>query len=92
MLCLKATSISMHDVSNNITPPNISNQFIYSNIIHKHNTRSSLKDIYFIKLTKLRKQNNSFLGVGARIWNTLPTELRDLTKKDFGKILHRKLL
>ena len=92
MLCFKATSILMHDVSNNITQPNISNQFIYSNIIHKHNTRSSLKDNYFIKLTKLQKQENSFLGVGARIWNTLPTELCDLTKKDFGKILHRKLL
>lgn len=92
MLCFKATSILMHDVSNNITPQNISKQFIYSNIIHKHNTRSSLRDNYFIKFTKLQKQRNSFLGMGTRIWNILPTELRDLTKKDFGKTLHRELL
>jgi hypothetical protein len=72
MLCFKATSILMHDVWNNITPPNISNQFIYSNINHKHNTRSSFRDNYFIKLTKLQKQKNSFLCVGARIRNTLP--------------------
>jgi hypothetical protein len=88
MLCFKTTSILMHDVSNNITPPNISNQFIYSNIIHKHNTRYSLKDNYFIKLTKLQKQNNSFLGVGARTWNTLPIlnyVTYSLTKKDSAK-------
>jgi hypothetical protein len=45
----------------------------------------------------LKKQNDELKlqtdsRPGRRIWNTLPTESRDLTNKDFGKILHRKLL
>ena len=82
----------MHDVVKNLTPPNMFNLFISSNILHKHDTRFSSKDNYFIKFFRLEKQNNSFSRVGGKIWSSIPTDLRRLPKNNFKKHLHQKLL
>ena len=40
-LCSKTICLIMHDVSNNVTPPNVSKLFTYSSKVHHHNTRFS---------------------------------------------------
>ena len=37
----KTICLIMHDVSNNVTPPNVSKLFTYSSKVHHHNTRFS---------------------------------------------------
>ena len=37
-------------------------------------------------------QSKSFSRMGGRIWNSIPTELREKPKNHFKKVLHRKLL
>ena len=41
LLYFKTICIIMHDVSNKVTPPNVSNLFAYSSKVHHHNTRFS---------------------------------------------------
>ena len=40
-LYFKTICLIMHDVSNNVTPPNVSKLFTYSSKVHHHNTRFS---------------------------------------------------
>ena len=47
----------MHDISNNLLPPNIANLFISKVHIHSHNTRSFSSDDYFAKHSRHEKQN-----------------------------------
>ena len=44
LLYFKSVAVLMYDVSNNTSPPQISNLFNYQHNIHSHNTRSSTRN------------------------------------------------
>ena len=92
MLYFKSISILMHDVFNKLTPCNISNLFNCSNDMHNYNTRFSLAGNYHIKYARCNQQLKSFSRQGAKIWNSIPQELRKLPKCVFKKNIQNRLL
>ena len=82
----------MHDISNNLSPPNIANLFISKASIHSYKTRSSSRGDYFVKPSRLDKQIKSFSINGVKIWNKLPCEIRHLSKNNFKIKIHNILL
>ena len=92
MLYFKSVSILMHDVFNKKTPCNISNLFNSSNELHNYNTRFSLADNYYIKYSRCNHLLKSFSRLGAKIWNSIPQELRKVPKFVFKANLQNRLL
>ena len=84
MLYLETMSTLMYDISNNSAPQNISRLFRKSNLIHPYKTRSSSGNFY-IQYSRLNQQHNSTARFGARVWNCLPPQVRQLPKKQFNK-------
>ena len=91
-LYFKSTAVLMHDVFNNLTPSHISNIFTYQANIHSHNTRSSSKGNFFVNYSRLNSQSKSFSRYGVRIWNSLRSEMHNLSKHKFKVKLHNVLL
>ena len=56
LLYFKSVAILMHDISNSLTPTNISNLFASQSNIHSYNTRSSSRGDYYVKHSRLDKQ------------------------------------
>ena len=76
MLYFKSVAMMMHDVSNNLTPPNIFNLFIHQADIHPYETRSSQRGGYFLlKRLRIDIQKSSFSRIGVEIWNSLSCEV-----------------
>lgn len=48
-LYFNSICLIMHDVSNNVTPPNASKLFTYSSKVHHHNTRLSAAGNFYTK-------------------------------------------
>ena len=82
-LNFKSVAAVMHDISNNLSPPNIGNVFLSEVSIHSHNTRSSSRGDYFVKPSGLDKQIKSFSRNGVKVWNSLPHEIIHLSKNNF---------
>ena len=91
-LYFKSVAVLMHDISNNLSPPNIANLFITKASIHSYKTRSSSRGDYFVKPSRLDKQIKSFSRNGVKIWNSLPCEIRHLSKNNFKIKIHNILL
>ena len=91
MLFFKLSSILMLDVSINSAPPSISDMFIPTGQVHKYNTRSSSAGNFYRKYSRLNHRKNSFASVEAKIWNSIPENLRKLPKHTF-KIKIKNLL
>ena len=91
MLYFKTVSSTMHDVFNNLTPPNISTLFTYSNTIHHYHTRFSSKNNFFIKRSRINQLKNSFSRIGAKIWNSVPPDFGNYPNITLRKN-HAKLL
>ena len=85
MLYLETMSTLMYDISNNSAPQNISRLFRKSNLIHLHKSRSSFSGNFYIQHSRLNQQHNSITRFGARVWNCLPPQVRQLPKKQFKK-------
>ena len=66
-LYFKSVDVLMHDISNNLSPPNIANLFISKASIHSYKTRSSSRGDYFVKPSRLDKQIKSFSRNGVKI-------------------------
>ena len=92
MLYFKSVSILMHDVFNKQTPCNISSLFTCSNELHNYNTRFSLAGNYYIKYSRCNHLLKSFSRLGAKIWNSIPQELRKVPKFVFKANLQNRLL
>ena len=92
LLYFKSVAILMHDVSNNISPPQINNLFHYQHNIHSYITRSSTKGNFFLKYSRINKQNMSFSRNGVRIWNSLSSEFHQMPKTKFKPNIHNMLL
>ena len=89
LLYFKAVSILMHDVLNNISSRNISNLFNSVNIIHTYITRFSSADNIYTKHSRLTHQIKPFSRRGLMIWNSIPPDLRKLSKLCFkNKMRH----
>ena len=91
-LYFKTTCLIMHDVSNNVTPPNVSKLFTYSSKAHHHNTRFSAAGNFYIKHSRTDHMKNSFSRIGAKIWNCIPDSNRVLPKYKFKNTLQSRLL
>ena len=88
MLYFKTVSSIMYDVSNNLTPPNISTLFTCSNTIHQIFIKKQL--LYQAFSNKSLK--NYFSRIGAKIWNGVPPDIRKQSKHNFKTKLHGALL
>ena len=92
MLYFKLSSILMFDVYNNTAPHNISHLFIPTQKIHSYSTRSSSSGNYYISHSRLKQKNDSFSIMGAKIWNSIPENLRNSSKSLFKEKVHATLL
>ena len=79
-------------VSNDTSPPQITNLFDYQHNIHSYNTRSSTRGNFFLQYSRLDKQNMSFSRNGVRIWNNLSNEIRQMPEVKFKHNIHNMLL
>ena len=75
----------MHDVFNRLAAINISNQVTSSEKIHRYNTRFSAASNFYIKSSRTDHLRNSFLRLGAKIWNSIPESIRSLSENIFKK-------
>jgi len=73
----------MYDVANKTTSWNICTLFHYTKEIHSYNTRSSLRNDFFVKRSRLNIQKNSFSRMGALVWNQIPAHIRDMHRNSF---------
>ena len=60
--------------------------------IHSYNTRSSSRGDYYVKHSRLDKPTKSFPRYGVKTWNSLPCEMRQMSKNDFEIDVHDTLL
>jgi len=85
----------MHDVSNNLAPPNMFNLFTHQDDIHPYETRSSQRGDYFLKRS-IDIQKRSFSKIDVKIWNSLSCEVRQMSNSNFknnlNDILFQRLL
>ena len=82
----------MNDVSNNVTPPNVSKLFTSSSKVRHHNTRFSAAGNFYIKHSRTDHMKSSFSRIGAKIWNCIPDSNRALPKYKFKNTLQSRLL
>ena len=57
------------------------------NVIHSYNTTSATADKFYIS-SRLDQLKNSFSRFGARLWNSLPDNIR---KSDIGKLFKKQI-
>ena len=81
----------MWDVANNSAPENIKRAFTRISEVHSYPTRSSLNNDFYTEHSSLEKMHGSFLRVGPKNWNSLPSDLRNLTKSTFRKKIRNEL-
>ena len=77
----------MHNVSNDLVQPNIKDLFIPTAKIHSYNTRASASKNFYIQKSNIEIKRKSFLRIGAKLWNEIPTKLRALPKAMIQLIL-----
>ena len=92
MLYAEKVSSIMFDVSYKNAPPNICDFFTKANSKHKHETRVSSSGNYYVQTSRLNLNQNSFSRFGAKLWNAIPNEFRQLPKGAFKKNFHDFLL
>ena len=83
----------MFDVHNDGAPSNITKLFPRTSNIHTYNTRSSTSQFFSVKYFRLKMQKKkAFSRVGVKVWNEMPNEYKNLSKKSFKKETKRALL
>ena len=70
------TSSIVYKVANGIVPEQTQFMFNKCNNIHSHNTRSASSGNYVIPKMKTAEGQTSFVFSGARVWNNLPTHIK----------------
>ena len=81
----------MHDIFNDSAPPNISDLFTLTKNVHQYKTRSSSSDNYYINFSKTNQHKNSFSVIGAKIWNSISQNTKELPKHLFKKEIQRNV-
>ena len=82
----------MFDVHNDSAPSNTMKLFTRTSNIHTYTTRSSTSQLIRFKYSRLKMQRKAFSRVGVNVWNELPNESKNLSKKSFKKEIKRALL
>ena len=82
-LYYKTLSELMHDVITASVPINIRNLLTKTSSVHSYNTRSSTSENFYIKASRLGIKKTAFSRMGAKLWNEIPSSLRELPKKSF---------
>ena len=82
----------MFDASCLNAPCNISDLFTKANSKHKHETRFSGSGNYYVQTSRPNQNQVSFSSFGAKLWNAIPNEFRQLSKGSFKKHFHDSLL
>ena len=82
----------MFDVSCMNAPSNICDFFTKANSKHKHETRFSWSGNYYVQTSRPNQNQGSFSSFGAKLWNAIPNEFRQLSKGSFKKHFHDLLL
>ena len=90
MLYAEKVSSIMFDVSCMNAP--ICDLFTKANSKHKHETRFSSSGNYYVQTSRLNLNQDSFSRFGAKLWNAIPNEFRQLSKGAFKKNFHDFLL
>ena len=90
MLHAEKVSSIMFDVSCLNAPSTICDLFTKANSKHKHERRFSWSGIS--KLQYRIKIKVFFFSFGAKLWNAIPNEFRQLSKGSFKKHFHDLLL
>lgn len=90
-LYYESVSNLMHDINNNITPPNILNFFTRTSSVHSYNTRSSTSGNLYPNKSRLQLHKHAFSSVGIKLWNEIPKQLRELPKRIFKRKLRQTL-
>lgn len=75
----------LHDVVNNTAPINIQNLFTSVANIHSYNTRASSSENLYMKHSRTNLLKNSFSRVGVKMWNQIPYETRNSSRRLFKK-------
>ena len=78
----KVSSITF-DVSCMNAPSNICDFFTKANSKHKHETRFSSSENYYVQTSRLNLNQDSFSRFEAKLWNAIPNEFRQLSKGAF---------
>ena len=81
----------MHNVHNNMVPSAILNLFQKTSSCHYYNTRASASGNFYVNSSDLELCKLSFSRFGAKLWDEIPCNIRQLPKNKFKKTL-RKLL
>ena len=89
---LKQCRFLMHDVLKNLSRHNISSFFSSANVIHTYSTRFSSAGNLYTKYSRLTHQIKSFSRRGVIIWNSIPPDLRKLSKSSFKNKMRHYLL
>ena len=92
LLYFKSVGILMHDISNSLTPTNVSNLFASQSNTHSYNTRPSSRGDYYVKHSRLDKQTKSFSRYGVKIWNSLPCEMRQISTTLNSEYFQKKMI
>ena len=84
----------MFDVSCMNAPSNVCEFFFFtkSNSKYKHETRFSSSGNYYVQTSSPNLNQDSFSKFGAKLWNAIPNEFRQLSKGAFIKKIHDVLL
>ena len=90
-LYYESVSILMHNINNDKAPANMSNVFQKTSNIHSYNTRSSTSRTFYVKISRVEIQNNSFSRLRVKLWNEIPRYITDLLKKTFKRVLRKFL-
>ena len=75
----------MLDVHNDSAPSNIMKRLTRTSNIHTYITRSSTSQLFSVKYSKVKMQRKAFSRVGVEVWNEIPNEYKNLSKKSFKK-------
>ena len=92
MLPAEKVPSTMFDVSCLNAPSNICDLFTKANSKHKHETRFSWSGNYYVQTSRPNQNQGSFSSFGAKLWNAIPNEFRQLPKVAFKKHFHDLLL
>ena len=75
----------MLDVHNDSAPSNIMKRLTRTSNIHTHITRSSTSQLFSVKYSRLKMQRKAFSRVGVEVWNEIPDEYKNSSKKSLKK-------
>ena len=80
----------MYDINTSSAPINISISFPKITSVHSYGTRSSTSEHFYTKKSALNVQSKAFSRVGVKIWNGIPTSLKNSSKNSFKKSIRTK--